>query len=320
MINKPVIYIDGLNIFMRHFAANPSKSLNGQYCGGIFGMLRNIKHLTEKFKPQKVFVVWEGGGSIRRRNIDPNYKSGRRPVKLNRSEYTKDIPDTVENRNWQLKTLVNILYKTPVTQIYVEDCEADDVIAYLTKTKASNNKKIIVTSDKDYYQLINDNTLIWSPNKKILIDEQYVLNKWGIHPQNFCVTRCFAGDQSDGIKGIKGAGFKVMSKRFPELGMCNSVTTNDIIKRANIEVKNGSKLKLYKNIISETVDIQKNWKLMYLDSLNISGDQVKKINFQIENKEEKVSKFDLLKILNEQGLNSFDIHTFLLTLKINIRT
>ena len=66
--------------------------------------------------------------------------------------------------------------------------------------------------------------------------------------------------------------------------------------------------------------IHKNWKLMYLDSLNISADQVKKINFQIENKEEKVSKFDLLKILNEQGLNSFDIHTFLLTLKINIRT
>lgn len=320
MINKPVIYIDGLNIFMRHFAANPSKSLNGQYCGGIFGMLRNIKNLTEKFKPQKVYVVWEGGGSIRRRNIDPNYKSGRRPVKLNRSEYNKDIPDTVENRNWQLKTLVKILYKTPVTQIYVEDCEADDVIAYLTKTKASKHQKIIVTSDKDYYQLINNDTIIWSPNKKILIDEQYVLDRWGIHPQNFCVTRCLAGDQSDGIKGVKGAGFKVMSKRFPELGACNSVTTNDIIKRATNEVKNGSKLKLYNNIMMASAEIQKNWKLMYLDSLNISADQVKKILFQIENKEEKVCKFDLLKILNEQGLNSFDVHTFLLTLKINIRT
>ena len=56
MTDKPVIYIDGLNIFMRHFAANPSKSLNGQFCGGIFGMLRNIQHLTEKFKPQRVFV------------------------------------------------------------------------------------------------------------------------------------------------------------------------------------------------------------------------------------------------------------------------
>jgi 5'-3' exonuclease len=320
MSDKPIIYIDGLNIFMRHFAANPSKSLNGQYCGGIFGMLNNIQHLSQKFKPSKIVVVWEGGGSLRRRNIDSNYKSGRRPVRLNRSEYNSDIPDTVENRNWQLKTLVNILYKTPVTQIYVEDCEADDVISYLTYTKKDEFEKIIVTSDKDYYQLINDNTKIWSPNKKILIDEKYVLEKWGIHPKNFCVTRCFAGDQSDGIKGVKGAGFKVMLKRFPELGTCNNVSINDIIKRADMEIKNGSSLKLFKNIISESNNINKNWKLMYLDSLNLSAHQIKKINFQIENKEEKLNKFDLLKILNNQGLNSFDIHTFLLTININLRT
>lgn len=319
-MNKPVIYIDGLNVFMRHFAANPAKSLNGQLCGGIFGMMKNIQYLTEKFKPTNVFVVWEGGGSIRRRNIDPDYKSGRRPIRLNRSEYSKEIPDTIENRNWQLKTLVNILYKTPIKQIYVEDCEADDVIAYLTSTKKTDNKKIIVTSDKDYYQLINEDTIIWSPNKKILIDEQYVLDKWKIHPKNFCVARCFSGDQSDGIKGVKGAGFKLMSKRFPELSTCNNITINDIIKRANFEIQNGSKLKLYKEIVNQSLDIQKNWKLMYLDSLNISADQVKKINFQIENKEEKISKFDLLRLLNEQGLNSFDIHTFLLTIKINTRT
>ena len=59
MNEKPEIYIDGLNVFMRHFAANPARSLNGQLCGGIVGMLRNIQHLAEKFKPEKVIVVWE---------------------------------------------------------------------------------------------------------------------------------------------------------------------------------------------------------------------------------------------------------------------
>ncbi|NDB56395.1 hypothetical protein EB169_11295, partial [archaeon] len=67
------------------------------------------------------------------------------------------MPDTIQNRNWQLQTLINILYKTPVTQIYVDDCEADDVISYLVKTKVDDKQKIIVTSDKDYYQLVNDN-------------------------------------------------------------------------------------------------------------------------------------------------------------------
>jgi len=319
-MNKPEIYIDGLNVFMRHFAANPAKSLNGQLCGGIFGMLRNIQHLSEKFKPSKIVVVWEGGGSVRRRNIDPNYKQGRRPVRLNRSEYNADIPDTEGNRNWQLKTLVKILYKTPVTQIYVNDCEADDVIAYLTSTKKEKIEKLIVTSDKDYYQLINDMTKIWSPNKKQIIDKQYVLEKWNVTPNNFCTTRCFSGDQSDGIKGVKGAGFKVMSKRFPELSTCKDVTINDIINRSEEEDKNGSKLKLYKNIIAESHNITKNWKLMYLDSAMISADQVKKINYQLNNKEEKINKFEIMKILNSQGLNSFDVHSFLLSIKSNMRT
>lgn len=319
-MKKSEIYIDGLNVFMRHFAANPSKSLNGQLCGGVFGVLRNIQHLAEKFKPERITIIWEGGGSLRRRNIDPNYKNGRRPVKLNRSKFNEDVPESLENRNWQLKTLISILYKTPIYQIYVEDCEADDIISYLVKTKNFDNQKIIVTSDKDYYQLVNDDVKIWSPNRKILIDQKYILEEWSISPENFCTARAFIGDQSDGIKGIKGAGFKTMSKRFPDLSTCKSIMPNDIINMSKIEVQRGSKLKLFNNILSESSVAQKNWKLMYLDSAMLSGDQIKKINFQIENKEEKINKFNLLKELNKQGLNSFDIHTFLLTIKSSIRT
>ena len=318
-MNKPEIYIDGLNVFMRHFAANPAKSINGQLCGGIVGMLKNIQHLSERFSPRKIVVVWEGGGSVRRKSIDPNYKNGRRPVRLNRSELIGDIPDTVENRDFQLKTLIKILYKTPVTQIYVNDCEADDVISYLCKTKKTNIEKIIVTSDKDYYQLIDENTKIWSPNKKVLIDSQYVMDKWKITSENFCLARCFAGDQSDGLKGVKGAGFKVMVKRFPELGECNNLSINDIIIKSKQEIENGSKLKVFKEIIESEKTLLKNWKLMYLDSAMVSADQVKAINYQYDNKEERINKMELLKIMNQQGLNMFDIHTFFLTLKASTR-
>ena len=88
---------------------------------------------------------------------------------------------------------------------------------------------------------------------------------------------------------------------------------------SNNEIQNGSKLKLYSNIILEENNILKNWKLMYLDSAMLSASQIKSIEFQIENKEEKINKFDLLKMLNKEGLNGFDIHTFLLTLKAMIR-
>ena len=319
MNEKPIIYIDGLNVFMRHFAANPSKSLNGQLCGGIIGFLGNIDHLSRKFRPQKIVVAWEGGGSLRRRAIDANYKNGRRPVRLNRSQYYKEIPDTEENRNYQLKTLIEILYKTPVVQIYVNDCEADDVIAYLVKTKKQNINKIIVTSDKDYYQLLDKNTKIWSPNKKQLIDDQYVLDKWSITSRNFCLVRCFAGDSSDGIKGVKGAGFKTMAKRFPVLSQNEDITISDIINESQKKVNSGCKIKLYDNIILNEANIRKNWKLMYLDSLMLSADQIKKINHQLENKESIINKMDLYKIISREGLNTFDIHSFFISIKSSLR-
>ena len=320
MIEKPVIYIDGLNVFMRHFAANPSKSLNGQLCGGIIGFLGNIDHLARKFKPRNIVVAWEGGGSLRRRAIDKNYKNGRRPVRLNRSHYySGDIPDTEENRNYQLKTLVEILYKTPITQIYVNDCEADDVISYLVKTKKEKINKIIVTSDKDYYQLLDEYTKIWSPNKKQLIDAEYVLEKWQISARNFCLSRCFVGDQSDGLAGVKGAGFKSMAKRFPVLSLDEDVTIDDIINVSQNKVNSGCKIKLFEHIIENETNIRKNWKLMYLDSLMLSADQIKKINYQLDNKESKINKMDLYKIINREGLNTFDIHSFFISIKSSLR-
>ena len=315
-MSRPYILVDGLNVFMRHFAANPARSLNGELCGGILGMLKNIQYLIERFHPEKVIVAWEGGGSLRRRNIDSNYKEGRRPVGLNRSKYN-DIPETVDNRNNQLKLLIEAINFTPITQVYLNDCEADDIISYACK-KYSANEKIIVSSDKDYYQLINDHTKIWSPNQKKIIDEEEVINKFGISPQNFCAARCFAGDQSDGIKGAKGAGFKVLSKRFPELSLKKDYSVNDIINESNNKIKSGSKLKVFNEIVKIEKEAKKNWKLMYLDTAMLNYDQIKSLNYQIENSQFKIiNKMQMIKFMINNGLNQFDIHSFFITLKAN---
>ena len=69
---SPILVIDGLNVFMRHFAANPSTSENGEHVGGVVGFLRGLRHLVNLTKPKEVIVAWEGGGSLRRRAIDKN--------------------------------------------------------------------------------------------------------------------------------------------------------------------------------------------------------------------------------------------------------
>ena len=110
--------------------------------------------MTERVSPKRVYVVWESGGSKRKRDLFPDYKQGRRPQKLNRY-YEQDIPDTIQNRNYQVKLLVDILSCFPVTQLYVEDSEADDAIGYMCKYKLHTDENVVISSDHDFYQLLN---------------------------------------------------------------------------------------------------------------------------------------------------------------------
>ena len=78
------LIVDGLNLFTRHYVANPSTNENGESTGGIVGTLGAISRLSERFKPDRIVVAWESGGSLRKRAIYSDYKSGRRPQRLNR--------------------------------------------------------------------------------------------------------------------------------------------------------------------------------------------------------------------------------------------
>ena len=127
MNERPVLIVDALNLFVRHFVANPTMNESGEHVGGFLGFLKSLGYLCERTLPKEVIVVWEGGGSPRRRAILKDYKDRRRPYKMNRY-YGDEIPDTFENRNKQISLVVEALGNVPVRQIYVEDCEADDII------------------------------------------------------------------------------------------------------------------------------------------------------------------------------------------------
>jgi len=313
MYDRPILIVDGLNCFFRHFVANPSLSENGDPVGGIVGFLKGLQLLLERYNPTRVIVVWEGGGSPRRRAIDPNYKAGRRPEKLNRF-YSEDIPDTVSNRNEQLSKLVKILRHTPVSQFYVSDCEADDIIARLVNVNFKNEKCVIVSTDKDLYQLISPRVKQWSPGQKAELDPRVILEKFGIHPENFCVARCFIGDGSDGLKGVRGAGFKAMAKRFPELKSSSFVSVEVILSLCR-ERREQKRLKLYDNIVSDQEIVKKNWKLMYLGSGNLSGTQVQKIDDIISMQAGKRDKLGFMRCLIQLCIKNFDTDRLFMTFK-----
>ncbi len=308
---KPYLIIDSLNLFTRHFIANPTISLNGEHIGGIVGFLKAIQLLSERFTPAGLYVIWEGGGSPRRRAIQSSYKNSRRPQKLNRFYSDEEMPDTVENRNWQIASLIKLLNLTGINQLYVSDCEADDIIGWLCLDKLKSKNKIIISSDKDLYQLIDENTLQWSPGQKKIIDSEGVKEKFGIYPENFCLVRSFVGDVSDNLSGIKGAGFKSIVKRFPEINE-RVFLLEDLIRIA-VEKSKTSKLKIYSEIAANPEIPRKNWKLMNLDYRNLSHFQINKIASVLESKSNKRNKLNFIREQSKIGINNFNVERFFMS-------
>lgn len=314
-MSRPILVIDALNSFSRHYCANPTMSENGEHAGGFAGFIKSVGSLCFQFSPKKVVIVWESGGNQKRRDSSGgSYKEGRRPQSLNRY-YENDIPNTWENHNKQISLTIEALKCLPVQQIYVKNTEADDVIGYICKYKFPAEKIIVVSSDRDLYQLINDRVVQWSLNQKKIIDAQEVIAKFGCTPENFCSVRAFVGDSGDNIQGLKGAGFKTISKRFPEVSGHDFVSVQSLAESARKKIESGSRAAIYETMSSCADDARKNWRLMYLDVSNLNGDQVKKIEHQLETTTPAPNKMALLRILVREGLRSFDIDTTYLQIK-----
>jgi DNA polymerase-1 len=296
-------------------------SIHGDHAGGTVGFLKSLARLSDQLKPSEMYVVWEGGGSSRRRAIFKDYKQKKRPQKLNRF-YGDDIPDTVENRTRQVSLTIELLKTVPIKQMYVSDCEADDVIAYLAKYKFKDSRCVIVSSDKDYYQLLSNRVIQWSPGQKDFVTMKDVYSKFGMFPENFLVARCFCGDGSDSLPGIKGAGFKTMLKRFPELSNKDFISVQDIIalSKERSTVKPGNKIKLFQNINENPMIASRNWRLMYLGTMNLSADQIQKVESIVDTFKASGNKIKLMKTLIREGLSTFDADSFYMSINSNLRS
>jgi 5'-3' exonuclease len=304
---KRCLIVDAYNLFIRHYVANPTMSKNGEQIGGIVGFYNNMTKLIDRCNPSDVYIMWEGGGSVRKRNVYKDYKRQSRPVKLNR--YYDDIPDTLQNRNFQIQTLIKFLDYFPVTQLYVEGSEADDVIGYLCKYRFKSRPKVIVSSDHDYYQLLDKMTVLYSPTLKDFVGEDYVINKYGIHPQNFALAKAIVGDKSDNIPGVPGVGFKTLAKEYGDMFLDPNFDANrKILFEKNFIKMGNSKKKIYRNINEKKDMIERNFQVINLDVGNLAHYQTNKIEQKLENSKKTYDNINIHKLLNENAINSIDIY------------
>ena len=309
-MKKQVVICDGLSIFMRHYCANPTMSKHGYHMGGLMGFLGTLRDLGSRFSPSEVLVVWEGGGSIKRRLLDKAYKNGRRPAKLNRY-YEDDIPDSADNRNFQIRKLVEVIKMLPIRQIYVPDCEGDDAVAHLARRRLRDSgdaEVIIVSSDRDYYQLISDRVLIWSPGRRKLIDRAACLEEFHVSPENFCLAKAIVGDTGDNVIGVEGVGYKTLAKRFPFLSECVTVDLDRIMEACN-QIASRRISKAITSIAASQDLIRKNLRLVSLDAGSLPADIVKRIDgaYDSEHTEGRSNKIEMYRFMIAEGLNNYDI-------------
>lgn len=284
---------------------------NGEQMGGCVGFLKSMQRITREIQPSQIYIVWEGGGSQRRRKLYSEYKMGRKPEKLNRF-YGDDIPDSEENKRHQLITLLGMLKSVPVCQVYVSDCEGDDTVAHLCSGPFRGEDKIIVSSDKDMYQLLNDKTRIYSLHKKKIVTAEDIFDEFRIRTHNFAIAKAICGDSGDNVPGVKGIGFKKVSSKIPILGGDQVVILQDVIDYCQAHADESI---IYRRIMDSVEDVKRNWKLVHLDGSMLSGDQVSKVQYVINTFEPKADRMGLIRALVKEGIEGFDTEGFFYDLK-----
>ena len=311
---KKVIFIDGLNMFIRSYIVNPTLDRDGNPIGGCVGFLKSLQKVSKKFRPDEVVIVWDGhDGSQRKRALNKNYKEGRGPIRFNRRLIELSPEKQAENKAHQLIRLMEYINELPIIQIVIDFVEADDIIAYGARHPYYRGwDKVIISSDKDFFQLCDDHTSVYRPIQDKIVTKQSILDEFKIHPNNFALARAIAGDSSDNLPGVSGVGLKTIAKRFPFLANEEESSCKEIVTNCAMQ---GKRLKLHENIIKSADLVKNNYKIMQLYNPNIRPINRHMIDNIINYFEPEFSKLNFTKMLFEDDVSYLNFEELNIILK-----
>ncbi len=311
---KRILVIDGNNNYFRAFIVDPSISTNGEPIGGIKGFLKILQKLVREIEPNRIVICWDGtGGSRKKKLAYKEYKEGRKPLRLNRNIRNLNENEELKNKVWQMLRLVEYLNEMPIIQIMLDGVEADDVIsAIVNRPELKENQKVIVSSDKDFIQLCNENTILYRPVQKEILNTKKIVDEYKIHPNNFCLARAIAGDVSDNINGVDGVGLPTVAKRFPFLSESKTFYIDDVYKHS---LQHKNEVKAYDNVVEQIEKVKTNYGLMQLYSPNLSIQDMNRIDYALHNSECNFNKFEIQKMMLTDGFGESNFEELFASLK-----
>ena len=214
-----IVLIDGFSIAFRAFYALPETLMTskGTPTNVIHGFLSMLNKISTDYKLEQLIVTWDLPGKTFRNDIYTDYKANR-----------SSAPD---NFNVQVPLLHELLNTFNIPQVSKEGFEADDVLGSLSTILNNQNKKVlIVTGDRDTYQLISNKTKILYTKRGIsdvdLVDEKFFFKKFGIKTNQYVEYLALKGDPSDNIPGLPGVGEKTAINLLKKYKDINNIYKN----------------------------------------------------------------------------------------------
>lgn len=299
---KRLLLIDANNRFLSCYVKNPSMSADGSPVGGIDGFLKSLNKLVRETNPTKIIVVWDAiDGQTKRKKKDQNYKGNRTRASLNRHFDGLDDLQKEHNRTWQQLKLIELLNLLPISQICIDNLEADDVIAFVCNS-FKQHQKVVVSSDKDFFQLLDNTTIILRPTQKEILNKDDVIEKWQIHPNNIALARAIEGDSSDNLSGVEGVGIKTVAKCFKTLLCESKMMPNELFEICKVESQKKKASIAYQKILDAEDIVRHNFEMMQLEVTNIALQNQRYIQEVVEQKDVGFNQFLFMTTLTEMGI------------------
>lgn len=313
------ILLDISNLFYKAYYANTVLNKNKEDVGGIIALFSMLHAYIKRYQPTNIVAIFDGkDGSARKRKSHGNYKNQRSfSVKSNvflKGSKEEQQKTAHKNFTWQLSKVYEMLSMMPIISCIEHSHEADETLAYLaTKIGIIKDRKtLIISTDKDYHQLITDTCHIY--NFKETLTKKDLKNIWGTNNgTNILIARCIVGDVSDNIEGIKGYGLKSIQKYAPFLFETNSIETIDdfytslhhTINFLEQEKSSANKTlvqhcrELIKESNREVID--RNYDLMQLHDVKMPSDAILRLQ-NVVNEPLKFEKEKLLQFFQRENI------------------
>ena len=210
-MKKRMMLIDGSSLIHRAFYALPLlTNKDGIYTNGVYGFLTMFNRLMEEYDPDYLAVAFDRSGPTFRHKDYEAYKA-------NRSKTPSELAS-------QFGILKDLLQSMRVTTLDLSEYEADDICGTLAEeAKKQGMEVFLVTGDKDYFQLVDEDVTVLLTRKGISETERFTPEKinedYGIEPKQFIEVKGLMGDSSDNIPGVPGIGEKGLYNIFKNMGI-----------------------------------------------------------------------------------------------------